>query len=90
MDRRNTAGHNDRYESPPDPGYYGLGWRDLKIAVEYEGKHHRLSRAAFDKDIRRIDELIEQGWIVIRVTAADTEATILRKLAAAWARRTTA
>jgi hypothetical protein len=69
-------------------GEVDMGWRDLKIAVEYEGKHHRMSRERFDKDIRRIDELIDAGWIVIRVTAADTEGSILQRVAAAWARRT--
>jgi hypothetical protein len=69
-------------------GEVDMGWRDLKIAVEYEGKHHRMSRERFAKDIRRTRELTEAGWIVIRVTARDTDATILRLIADAWARRT--
>ena len=69
-------------------GIVDLGWRDLKIAVEYEGKHHRMSRQRFDRDIRRTDELLEQGWIVIRITALDTPATVERRLAQAWAQRT--
>lgn len=68
-------------------GVVDLGWRDLKIAMEYEGKHHRMSRARFDKDVRRIDELLEQRWIVIRVTAMDTAATVERRLGQAWAAR---
>ncbi len=69
-------------------GVVDLGWRDLKIAVEYEGKHHRMSRERFDRDIRRIDELLEQGWTVIRITAMDTDATVRRRLAQAWGLRT--
>ncbi|MGB1224135.1 MAG: hypothetical protein ACPHCN_08330, partial [Mycobacterium sp.] len=69
-------------------GVVDLGWRDLKIAVEYEGKHHRMSRERFDRDIRRIDELLELGWIVIRITAMDTDATVRRRLAQAWGSRT--
>jgi hypothetical protein len=71
-------------------GEVDMGWRDpnLKIAVDYEGKHHRMSRERFDKDIRRIRDLTEAGWIVIRVTVQDTDATILRLLADAWASRT--
>lgn len=65
-------------------GIVDLGWRDHMIALEYEGKHHRMSRERFDKDIRRIDEMREQGWNVIRVTAMDTAATIERRLAQAW------
>jgi very-short-patch-repair endonuclease len=63
-----------------------LGWRGLKIAVQYEGGHHR-SPGQFAKDIRITREMAEAGWIVIRVTGRDTEATILRLLADAWARR---
>lgn len=69
-------------------GEVDMGWRDLKIAVDYEGKHHRMSREQFDKDIRRIRDLTEAGWIVIRLTVQDTEATILRLIADAWASRT--
>lgn len=68
-------------------GIVDLGWSEHKIALEYEGRHHRLSRYQFDKDIRRFDEMIEQRWIIIRVTAADNERTILLRLAEAWARR---
>lgn len=71
-------------------GVVDLAWPDLKIAVEYEGAHHRLSRDAFARDIRRFDEMIELGWIVIRVTAADTEATVIRRLHVAWQRRAAA
>jgi hypothetical protein len=70
-------------------GEVDMGWRDPKIAVDYEGKHHRMSREQFDKDIRRIRDLTEADWIVIRVTVQDTDATILRLLADAWASRAT-
>jgi hypothetical protein len=53
-------------------GVVDMGWRELKIAVEYEGDHHRTSRRVFHKDIKRVDALIEQGWIVIRIEAAWT------------------
>jgi very-short-patch-repair endonuclease len=65
-----------------------MAWPELKIAIEYEGDHHRVNRNQFNKDIRRMDALIEQGWIVIRVTALDTEAVIIAKVAAARSRRT--
>jgi len=64
-----------------------MGWEDLKIAVEYEGDHHRTNRNQFNRDIRRMDTLLEQGWIVIRVTALDTQAVIVARVAAARARR---
>ena len=39
------------------------------------------------RDIRRTEQLTELGWIVIRVTADDTPATILRRIGLAIARR---
>jgi very-short-patch-repair endonuclease len=64
-----------------------MGWDELKIAVEYDGDHHRTDRRQFNRDIRKYDDLTELGWIAIRVTAQDTEATIVRRIAAAFARR---
>jgi hypothetical protein len=65
-----------------------MGWQDIKVAAEYEGDHHWTNRTQFTKDIRRYEDVTELGWIDIRVTAQDTEAGILRRVAAAWARRT--
>jgi very-short-patch-repair endonuclease len=41
-----------------------------RVALEYEGDHHR-ERTAFRRDIARINALTGLGWIVIRVTAED-------------------
>lgn len=68
-------------------GVVDLGWRDLRLAVEYDGGYHRMSRERFDRDIRRMDEMIELGWTVVRITAADTEATVIRRLRVAWDRQ---
>jgi very-short-patch-repair endonuclease len=68
-------------------GEVDMGWEDLKIAIDYEGDHHRTSRSQFNKDIRRMDALIDQGWIVIRVTTLDTEGVIIARVAAARAAR---
>lgn len=68
-------------------GRADLGWREPKIVLEYAGEHHRTSREQFGADIRRHDEMIAQGWIVIRVTSMDTQATIERRLEQAWASR---
>ncbi|CAM4469476.1 hypothetical protein MB901379_04396 [Mycobacterium basiliense] len=65
-----------------------MGWADIKVAVEYEGDHHRISRRQFNRDIVRIETLTtELGWIVVRVTVEDVPGGILRRVAAAWARR---
>ena len=69
-------------------GIVDMGWEDIKIALEYEGDHHRTNRRVFNNDIARHETMTtDLGWIAIRVTAADVPGGILRRLAAAWARR---
>ncbi len=64
-----------------------MGWEDIKVAADYEGDHHRTDRRRFNHDIRRHEDVTELGWIDIRVTSQDTEGGIVRRLAAAFARR---
>lgn len=65
-----------------------MGWRDLKVGVDYEGEHHRKSRRQLDKDIRRHDAVTELRWIDVRVTVEDTDGSIIGRVARARARRT--
>ncbi|MGV0741081.1 hypothetical protein [Mycolicibacterium sp. XJ870] len=67
-------------------GVVDLAWPDLKIAVEYEGRHHT-DPEVLRKDIARVDEMIENRWIVIRVTCRDGAANVLGRIAKAWAAR---
>ena len=63
------------------PRYYlDMGWEDLKVAVEYDGEHHRENDTTFRKDIIRLEYLASVGWIVIRVVKADRQAEILRRV----------
>lgn len=64
-----------------------MGWEQLKLAVEYDGDHHRTDRRQFNKDIRRGEALTELGWIDVRVTAEDTEGGVIARVSAAWDRR---
>jgi hypothetical protein len=64
-----------------------MGWDDIKVAAEYEGDHHRTNPMRFKKDIRRYEDVTELGWIDIRVTARDTEGSVVQRVAAARARR---
>jgi hypothetical protein len=64
-----------------------MGWEDLKLAVEYEGDHHRTDRRQFNRDIRRAEAVAELGWIDVRVTAEDTPGGIIARVSAAWRRR---
>jgi hypothetical protein len=65
-----------------------MGWDDVKVAVEYDGDHHRSDRSQYNWDIRRLERLQGCGWIVVRVVAADRPADIVRRVRAALARRT--
>jgi hypothetical protein len=64
-----------------------MGWEDIKLALDYEGDHHR-HPVRFNKDIRRHDDVTELGWMDIRVTSQDTEGGIIGRLTAEWRRRT--
>lgn len=68
-------------------GVVDMGWKRLRIAVDYDGDYHRTSRARYVKDQRRVRRLEAAGWIVIRVIAEDHVDDILGRVADAWRRR---
>jgi very-short-patch-repair endonuclease len=47
-----------------------LAWPAARLAVEYEGDHHR-ERDQFRRDIGRGNALLQLGWTVLRFTAND-------------------
>jgi hypothetical protein len=67
-------------------GDVDMAWPEMKIALEYEGLHHT-DPDQLRKDILRVEEMIEAGWIIIRVTCRDGQGGILNRLATAWASR---
>jgi len=60
--------------------YLDMGWEDLKVAVEYDGDQHRANRRQFVKDVRRLEELRELGWIVVRVLAENADRDTLERV----------
>lgn len=46
-------------------------WREPKVAVEYDGDHHRTDRQQWRADIRRRELLADAGWCLIVATADD-------------------
>jgi hypothetical protein len=64
-----------------------MGSDALKMSAEYDGACHRADPRIVVKDIKRQEDVTEAGWINIRVTALDTEGGIVRRVAAARARR---
>ncbi|MFG2009700.1 endonuclease domain-containing protein [Micromonospora sp. NPDC048868] len=47
-----------------------LAYPRWRIAIEYEGDHHR-ERAHFQRDVARLNALRAAGWLVLRFTADD-------------------
>jgi hypothetical protein len=64
-----------------------MGWERYKVAVEYDGDHHRANRRQYAHDQRRLRRLEELGWIVVRVIAEDKPDNILRRVREALRRR---
>ncbi len=48
-----------------------LAYLDLKIAIEYDGDHHRTDQRQWRRDRFRDEQLRDDGWIVIPLTADD-------------------
>jgi hypothetical protein len=67
--------------------YLDMGWEDVKIAVEYDGDHHRSDRSQYNWDIRRLERLQHRGWTLIRVVAGDRPADIVRRVRTALSTR---
>jgi hypothetical protein len=64
-----------------------MGWETYKVAVEYDGDHHRTNRRQYAKDHWRMRKLEAMGWIVIRVIVEDSPGDIARLVRAALRRR---
>ena len=67
--------------------FLDMGWPDFKVAVEYDGDHHRKDRRQYVKDIARLQMLEAMGWIVIRVIAEDRPEAWLGRVEEALGRR---
>lgn len=48
-----------------------LAYPAERIAIEYEGEHHRVDRSTWHRDIHRREAVEDLGWRMVRVTAHD-------------------
>jgi hypothetical protein len=64
--------------------YLDMGWEDIKLAAEYDGDHHRSDPVVFAYDIRRLDDLRELGWTIIRVAARHRSDDVVSRVRRAW------
>jgi very-short-patch-repair endonuclease len=65
--------------------YLDMGWPEFRIAVEYDGDHHRTDRSQFNRDIVRLEELVALGWIIIRIAARTPREEVVARLRRALA-----
>lgn len=69
--------------------YLDMGWEERRLAVEYDGDHHRSDPVQFARDIRRLADLEELGWSLVRVVARTGRDDVLRRVRRAWDSRST-
>lgn len=76
-------------ENPHTGSYYllDMAYRRKKVAVEYDGDHHRHNEDQYNRDIERLQTLEQLGWTVIRVTRRSNMNSVVHDVRAALARR---
>ncbi|MCU4296129.1 hypothetical protein D3I60_03355 [Brevibacterium permense] len=57
-----------------------LGYPKVKLALEYEGDHHRTSEGQWAADIDRVNALKAAGWTVLRVTKSTNRRQLERDI----------
>lgn len=66
------------------PRYFlDMGWEELKVAVEYDGEHHRTDIEQYRGDITRSEYIDGLGWRRIRVLSGHRREDIVRRVARA-------
>lgn len=65
-----TSQHEVRGKDGRLIGRVDLAYPRWRIAIEYEGDHHR-ERVQFRRDVARANALRDAGWLVLRFTADD-------------------
>lgn len=51
--------------------YIDLAYPQWKIAIEYDGKDHRVDKQQWEKDLHKNEVLHDQSWKVLRISIAD-------------------
>lgn len=64
--------------------YLDMGWEDVKIAVEYDGDHHRKDRNQYVWDEQRLRLIRAREWLHVKVINEDTEDDVVERVVAAW------
>ena len=64
--------------------YLDMGWKNINLALEYDGDHHRTTRELFAYQVERAEDLQALEWTVVTVAARHQSASVLRRLERAW------
>ena len=64
--------------------FLDMGWRDVMVAVEYDGEQHRVDRNIYRDDLARSEYIAHVGWRRIRVIAGHRKTVIVRRVRQAW------
>lgn len=75
------------YEYGVPIAYLDMGWRRIRVSVEYDGDQHRTDRTTYVKDMRRAELISRMDWLNVRVVKEDRKIDILARVRDAWARR---
>ena len=93
MARRQVPAPIPQYEVFDQGGLFvaraDFGWKEVRVAGEYQGDHHRTDRAQWRRDQRRTAELAACDWVTVPWTGDDLAAPrgFLQRLAATLERR---
>ena len=61
--------------------YGDLAYPQYKVLVEYDGGQHRDDEAQFNRDIDRLDDVMELTWRVIRVNKSHVDSRSAARIA---------
>lgn len=60
-----------------------LVFRPWRVVLEYDGEQHRLVAARYARDVDRLNDLAQAGWLVVRINRRTPDASIVDRLDAA-------
>lgn len=60
-----------------------LVFREWRTLVEYEGDQHRTDAVQWSRDLERYNDLVEAGWLVIRVSKSMPSGEVVARVARA-------
>lgn len=66
------------------PYFLDMGYRELMLAIEYDGEQHRTDRPQFAWDVERLEYIQQVGWTHIRVLADHRGPEIIGRVQRAW------